>query len=145
MPKKTNEQLNHAIRLGSYGELLVQTFLSEYCSFVTPTCYGHPADLFIELGSALYKVQVKTRNVSKQGKYSFPIESHRNQSEIHRHYHCDLLCFVFMPDKRFIFIPNTTKQNYYIFTKKHLEENCEYDSFIKSLETLSNVPVLESL
>ena len=76
MPSKSNEQQNQAKRLGILGETIVQAFLLEHADFCYPTCDSHPADLIVELGSALYKVQVKSRNPSKEGKFTFPIESH---------------------------------------------------------------------
>jgi len=146
MPKKTKEQLNNAIRIGSYGELLVQSFLAEHCQFVYPTCYGHPADLIVEMGNnSLFKIQVKSRNRGREGKYAFPLENHRNQAESHRTYHCDILCFVFLPSKRFIFKPNTTQQKYYVFTDKHISEGVELTSFQETLEALASVPTINSL
>ena len=134
MPKKTKEQLNNAIRIGSYGELLVQSFLAEHCQFVYPTCYGHPADLIVEMGNnSLFKIQVKSRNRGKEGKYAFPLENHRNQAESHR------------SSKRFIFKPNTTQQKYYVFTDKHISEGVELTSFQETLEALASVPTLNSL
>jgi hypothetical protein len=38
MPKKTNNQKNHAQRLGAFGESLVKSILLVHADFVTETC-----------------------------------------------------------------------------------------------------------
>ena len=67
---KSSEQHQSNSRLGALGESLVQTFLLEYCDWCYPTQDKHPADLLVELGSAKYTVQVKTRKETKEGKLS---------------------------------------------------------------------------
>ena len=95
--------------------------------------------------NSLFKIQVKSRNRGREGKYAFPLENHRNQAESHRTYHCDILCFVFLPSKRFIFKPNTTQQKYYVFTDKHISEGVELTSFQETLEALASVPTINPL
>ena len=145
MPTTSQNQQNSAKRLGTLGESLAQSCLLEYADFCYPTTDGHPADLILEISNALYRVQVKTRNESKEGKYTFPLETHRTKSDIHANYKCDLLAFVFMPDKRIIFRANTSNQQYFAYRKKDLVENVEYLSLIESLNSLSSVPVVNSI
>ena len=145
MPQKSNEQQNQAKRLGILGETIVQAFLLEHADFCYPTCDSHPADLIVELGSALYKVQVKSRNPSKEGKFTFPIEAYRKISKTHANYHCELLAFVFLPSKRIYFKANTASQQYYIYSKKHIKKDMEIISFQEALNQLSSIPVLNSL
>ena len=90
---KSSEQHQSNSRLGILGESLVQTFLLEYCDWCYPTQDKHPADLLVELGSAKYTVQVKTRRETKEGKYVFAAEPSRAKSEVYRQYHCDILAF----------------------------------------------------
>jgi hypothetical protein len=99
----------------------------------------------VELGSALYKVQVKSRNPSKEGKFTFPIESHRRVSKTHANYHCELYAFVFLPSKRIYFKANTASQQYYIYSKNHIKKDMELTSFQEALNQLSSIPVLNSL
>ena len=66
---KSSEDHQSNSRLGALGESLVTTFLLEYCDWCYPTQDKHPADLLLELGSAKYTVQVKTRRETKEGKY----------------------------------------------------------------------------
>ena len=102
MPTKTaQDDLNNS-RLGAYSESLVKTFLLEYCDFAYDTQSKHPADLICELGSARYSVQVKARNITKQGKFTFAAENSRKLSETHKKYNVDILAMVFMPNKKFI-------------------------------------------
>ena len=68
MAKKTSEDHQSNSRLGALGELVVQTFLTEYCDFVYPTQDKHPADIMFELSNAKYTVQVKSRRETKEGK-----------------------------------------------------------------------------
>jgi|TARA_R100000231_G_scaffold50965_4_gene43124 hypothetical protein len=145
MPKKTNNQKNHAQRLGAFGESLVKSILLVNADFVTETCFGHPSDLFVEFGNnSLFRVQVKTRSAIK-GAWTFPFENHRKQSDTHRDYHNDILAFVFMPNKRVLFKPNATFQKYYKFNEKVIVDNMELDSLRETLAALSNVPEIQEL
>jgi|TARA_Y100000114_G_C11748008_1_gene322685 hypothetical protein len=146
MPKKTGNQKNHAQRLGAFGESLVKSFLLAHADFVSETCYGHPSDLFVEFGNnSLFRVQVKTRTISKDGNWTFPFESYRNKSDIHRTYQNDILAFVFMPQKRILFRVNDTQQKYYKFNDKVLNEDMEIQSLTETLQALSNVPELNDI
>jgi hypothetical protein len=144
---KTSEDHQSNSRLGALGESLVQTFLLEYADFVYPTQDKHPADLLFETNNAKYTVQVKTRRKSKEGKFTFAVEKQRNMSEIYKNYHCDILAFVFFSQeyKRIIFKPNTTPQNYFTFNEKVITPTLEIDSLQETLDTLSQVPVLNPL
>jgi len=142
---KTNQDNHNAKRLGSLGESLVKSCLLEYSDFCYETCESHPADLIVEFGNALYKVQVKSRNRSKEGKYTFPIESHRSKSDTHRNYHCDIYAFVFFPEKRILFVPNASNQRYFVFQAAAMVDNMEYDSLQETLGSLSQIPVLDNL
>lgn len=144
MSKSITENHN-AKRLGSLGESLVKSCLLEYSDFCYETCESHPADLIVEFGNALYKVQVKARNRSKEGKYTFPIESHRSKSDAHRNYHCDIYAFVFFPEKRILFIPNSSNQRYFVFQASAMVDNMELDSLQETLGSLSQIPVLDNL
>jgi hypothetical protein len=68
-------------------------------------------------------------------------------SEIYKNYHCDILAFVFFSQeyKRIIFKPNTTPQNYFTFSEKVITPTLEIDSLQETLDTLSQVPVLNPL
>ena len=145
MPNISQNQQNSANRLGTLGESLAQSCLLEYADFCFPTTDGHPADLILEISNALYRVQVKTRSMSKEGKYTFPLETHRSKSDIHANYKCDLLAFVFMPDKRIIFKANISAQQYFVYTTKNLIDNIEYLSLTESLNSLSSIPVVNSI
>jgi|TARA_R100001126_G_scaffold33568_1_gene18880 hypothetical protein len=146
MPKKTNNQKNHAQRLGAFGESLVKSILLVHADFVTETCFGHPSDLFVEFGNnSLFRVQVKTRSITKDGTWTFPFENHRNKSDIHRIYHNDILAFCFMPHKKVMFKCNDSYQKYYKFTEKHITENMELESLKATLAALSNVPEISEL
>ena len=127
--QKTAEEHQANSRLGALAESLTQTFLLEYCDFCFPCQEKHPADLICELGSAKYTVQVKARNVTPEGKYVFATENSRNQSQVYKHYHYDIIAFVFMPDKRILFKPNTSTQTYFSFDKKIITPTLEIDSF----------------
>jgi len=142
---KSIEQNNNAKRLGSLGESLVKSCLLEYSDWCYETCESHPADLIVEFGNALYKIQVKARNKSNQGKYTFPNESHRSKSETHRNYHCDIYAFVFFPEKRILFIPNSSGQRYFVFQDNAIVDNMEYDSLQETLATLSQIPIIDNL
>ena len=145
MPKKTNNQKNHAHRLGAYGESLVKSILLVHADFVTETCFGHPSDLFVEFGNnSLFRVQVKTRTITN-GTWTFPFENHRNKSDAHRSYQNDILAFVFMPHKKVMFKANDSTQKYFKFSEKHLLENIEIDSLKETLAALSNVPEISEL
>ena len=147
MPRKTSDQHQANSRLGALGESLVQTFLLEYADFCFPTQEKHPADLMVEFGNAKYTVQVKSRRATKEKKFVFAAENSRSQSETYRQYTCDILAFVFFDDeqKRIMFKPNTSSQNYYTFDKKAITETMELDSLQETLATLSSVPVLNPI
>ena len=144
---KSSEQHQSNSRLGALGESLVQTFLLEYCDWCYPTQDKHPADLLVELGSAKYTVQVKTRKETKEGKYVFAHEPSRAKSEVYRHYHCDIYAFVFVGSrgKRIKFQPNNTTQNYFTFTNKQITDPFEIDTLQETLEELSSVPKINKL
>ena len=142
---KSNQENHRAKRLGSLGESLVKSCLLEYSDFCYETCESHPADLIVEFGNALYKVQVKSRSRSKEGKYTFPIESHRSKSEIHKNYICEILAFVFLPDKRILFLPNLGNQKYFVFQQSAISENMEFSSLEKTLEALMQTPQIDNL
>ena len=144
---KSSEQHQSNSRLGALGESLVQTFLLEYCDWCYPTQDKHPADLLVELGSAKYTVQVKTRKETKEGKYVFAHEPSRAKSEVYRHYHCDIYAFVIVGSrgKRIKFQPNNTTQNYFTFTNKQITDTFEIDSLQETLEELSSVPKMNKL
>jgi hypothetical protein len=144
-PQKTAEEHQANSRLGALAESLTQTFLLEYCDFCFPCQEKHPADLICELGSAKYTVQVKARNVSAEGKYVFATENSRNQSEIYKHYHYDIIAFVFMPNKRIFFKPNTSSQTYFTFDKKIITPTLEIDTFKETLDSLSSVPIIRPI
>jgi hypothetical protein len=147
MPRKTSDQHQNNSRLGALGESLVQTFLLEYADFCYPTQEKHPADLLTEFGRSKYTVQVKSRRATKEKKFVFAAENSRSQSETYKNYHCDILAFVFFDDeqKRIMFKPNTSSQNYYTFDKKAITETMELDSLQETLATLSSVPVLNPI
>jgi hypothetical protein len=147
MPRKTSDQHQANSRLGALGESLVQTFLLEYADFCYPTQEKHPADLLTEFGRSKYTVQVKSRRATKEKKFVFAAENSRSQSETYKNYHCDILAFVFFDDeqKRIMFKPNTSSQNYYTFDKKAITESMELDSLQETLATLSSVPVLNPI
>jgi hypothetical protein len=147
MPRKTSDQHQANSRLGALGESLVQTFLLEYADFCFPTQEKHPADLIVEFGNAKYTVQVKSRRATKEKKFVFAAENSRSMSETYKHYTCDILAFVFFDDeqKRIMFKPNTSSQNYYTFDKKAITETMELDSLQETLATLSSVPVLNPI
>ena len=144
---KSSEQHQSNSRLGALGESLVQTFLLEYCDWCYTTQDKHPADLLVELGSAKYTVQVKTRKETKEGKYVFAHEPSRAKSEVYRHYHCDIYAFVFVGARgnRIKFQPNNTSQNYFNFTNKQITDTLEIDSLQETLEALSSVPKINKL
>ena len=144
---KSSEQHQSNSRLGALGESLVQTFLLEFCDWCYPTQDKHPADLLVELGSAKYTVQVKTRKETKEGKYVFAHEPSRAKSEVYRHYHCDIYAFVFVGarGKRIKFQSNNTSQNYFTFTNKQITDTFEIDSLQETLEQLSSVPKINKL
>ena len=144
---KSSDQHQSNSRLGALGESLVQTFLLEYCDWCYPTQDKHPADLLVELGSAKYTVQVKTRKETKEGKYVFAHEPSRAKSEVYRHYHCDIYAFVCVGSrgKRIKFQPNNTTQNYFTFTNKQITDTLEIDSLQETLEALSSVPKINKL
>ena len=142
---KSNQENHNAKRLGSLGESLVKSCLLEYSDFCYETCESHPADLIVEFGNALYKVQVKSRNKSKEGKYTFPIENHRSKSDTHKHYHCDIYAFVFFPGKRILFVPNSSSQKYFIYQEAAIVDGMELASLQDTLGSLSQIPVLDNL
>jgi hypothetical protein len=143
--QKTAEEHQANSRLGALAESLTQTFLLEYCDFCFPCQEKHPADLICELGSAKYTVQVKARNVTPEGKYVFATENSRNQSQVYKHYHYDIVAFVFMPNKRILFKPNTSTQTYFTFDKKIITPTLEIDSFKETLDSLSSVPIIRPI
>tara|TARA_R100001460_G_scaffold40201_1_gene75324 strand:+ start:4708 stop:5148 length:441 start_codon:yes stop_codon:yes gene_type:complete len=144
---KSSEEHQSNSRLGALGESFVTTFLLEYCDWCYPTQDKHPADLLLELGSAKYTVQVKTRRETKEGKYVFATEPSRAKSKVYKHYHCDILAFVFFgkSGKRIKFQSNNTTQNYFTFTNKQITETLEIDSLRETLEELSSVPKMNKL
>ena len=142
---KSNQENHNAKRLGSLGESLVKSCLLEYSDFCYETCESHPADLIVEFGNALYKVQVKSRNKSKEGKYTFPIENHRSKSDTHKHYHCDIYAFVFFPGKRILFVPNSSSQKYFIYQEAAIVDGMELASLQDTLGSLSQIPILDNL
>ena len=131
MPTKTAEDHLNNSRLGAYAESLVKTFLLEYCDFAYETQNQHPADLIAELGAAMFTVQVKARRQTKQGKY--------------KKYSVDILAFVFMPEKRVMFMPGTSKQSYFTFNESVLTPDLEIQSFQQTLNEISQIPVLNNL
>lgn len=145
MSAKTSEDHQANSRLGALAESLVQTFLLEYCDFCFPCQHKHPADLICELGPALYTVQVKGRNKTEQGKYVYAHENSRSKSETYKNYHCDILAFVFFPDKRILFKPNVSAQTYFTFNKKIITEDLEIQSFKDTLSVLSEIPVVKPI
>jgi len=147
MVKKTSEQHQSNSRLGAFGEALVQTFLLEYCDWCYPTQEKHPADLMVELGSAKFTVQVKTRRETKEGKYVFATENSRNMSEVYKQYNCDIFAFVFFSTsgKRIKFQPNNSTQTYFTFSNESITPTLEIDSLKETLNQLSSVPVINSL
>lgn len=145
MPTKSSDEHQRNSRVGAFAESLVQTFLLEYCDFCFPCQDKHPADLVCELGPAMYTVQVKARNKTPEGKYVFVSDNSRNQSEIYKNYHCDILAFVFMPEKRILFKANSSSQTYFTFDQKIFNNKLEIDSFHETLKTLSEVPVIRPI
>jgi hypothetical protein len=145
MPTKSSDEHQRNSRVGAFAESLVQTFLLEYCDFCFPCQDKHPADLVCELGPAMYTVQVKARSKTPEGKYVFVSDNSRNQSEIYKNYHCDILAFVFMPEKRILFKANSSSQAYFTFDQKIFNDKLEIDSFYKTLKTLSEVPVVRPI
>ena len=147
MAKKTPEDHQSNSRLGALGELVVQTFLTEYCDFVYPTQDKHPADIMFELSNAKYTVQVKSRRETKEGKYVFASEPSRSMSNVYKNYHTDILAFVFFnKDHKLIFFQaNTSSQNYFTFSKNIITDTMELDSFQECLNQLNQIPVLNPL
>ena len=145
---KTSEDHQSNSRLGAVGESLVQTFLLEHCDWCYPCQEKHPADLLVELGSAKYTVQVKSRRETKEGKFTFASENSRSMSDVYKNYHCDILAFVFFRTsgtKHIIFLPNISSQTYYTFNKKSINESMEISSLQDTLNQLSSIPVLNPL
>ena len=145
MPTKSSDEHQRNSRVGAFAESLVQTFLLEYCDFCFPCQDKHPADLVCELGPAMYTVQVKARSKTPEGKYVFVSDNSRNQSEIYKNYHCDILAFVFMPEKRILCKANSSSQTYFTFDQKIFNDKLEIDSFYETLKTLSAVPVVRPI
>mgnify|MGYP003630580571 CR=1 FL=1 len=145
MPNKSSDEHQNNSRIGAFAESLVQTFLLEYCDFCFPCQDKHPADLLCELGPARYTVQVKARNRTAEGKYAFAADNSRSQSAVYKNYHCDILAFVFMPEKRILFKANSSSQNYFTFDSKIITLTLEADSFQETLNTLSEIPVVRPL
>ena len=145
MPNKTSEDHLNNSRLGAYAESLVKTFLLEYCDFAYETQSKHPADLICELGSARYSVQVKARNITSQGKFTFAAENSRKLSETHKKYNVDILAMVFMPNKQIMFKPFADSQTYYTFNEDVLQPDMELQTFQDTLNQLSSIPVLNTL
>ena len=146
MGKKTIEDHSNS-RLGAVGESLVQTFLLEHCDWCYRTQEKHPADLIVELGSAKYTIQVKTRRETKQGKYVFATENSRTLSSVYKHYHCDIHAFVFLIMQENISSSNqitlrrlTSHLNLSIITP-----TLALDSFKETLDQLSSVPKINPL
>ena len=145
MPTKTAEDHLNNSRLGAYAESLVKTFLLEYCDFAYETQNQHPADLIAELQNAMFTVQVKARRQTKQGKYVVANEGHRKLSTTYKKYNVDILAFVFMPEKRVMFMPGTSKQSYFTFNESVLTPDLEIQSFQQTLNEISQIPVLNNL
>lgn len=145
MPTKSSDEHQRNSRVGAFAESLVQTFLLEYCDFCFPCQDKHPADLVCELGPAMYTVQVKARSKTPEGKYVFVSDNSRNQSQIYKNYHCDILAFVFMPEKRILFKANSSSQTYFTFDQKIFHDTLEIDTFHETLKTLSEVPVIRPI
>lgn len=145
MPTKSADDHQSNSRLGALAESLVQSFLLEYCDFCFPCQEKHPADLVCELGSAMYTVQVKSRNRSPEGKYVYATENSRTQSEIYRNYNCSIVAFVFFPDKRIHFMHNNSSQTYFTFNQAAITPAMELDSFQVTLNSLSSVPAMRPL
>ena len=145
MAKKTSEDHQANSRLGALGESIVKTFLLEWCDFVYDTMHKHPADLLCELGPAKYTIQVKSRNKTKEGKYVYATDNSRTQSRVYQQYHCDILAFVFMPDKRILFKPNNSSQTYFTFHKSIITSDLEINTFKETLNVLSQTPKLNPL
>jgi len=145
MPTKSSDEHQRNSRVGAFAESLVQTFLLEYCDFCFPCQDKHPADLVCELGPAMYTVQVKARSKTPEGKYVFVSDNSRNQSQIYKNYHCDILAFVFMPEKKILFKANSSSQTYFTFDQKIFHDTLEIDSFHETLKTLSEVPVIRPI
>ena len=145
MPNKTSEDHLNNSRLGAYAESLVKTFLLEYCDFAYETQSKHPADLICELGSARYSVQVKARNITPQGKFTFAAENSRKLSETHKKYNVDILAMVFMPNKQIMFKPFADSQTYYTFNEDVIKQDMELQTFQDTLNQLSSIPVLNTL
>lgn len=145
MPTKSSDDHQRNSRVGAFAESLVQTFLLEYCDFCFPCQDKHPADLVCELGPAMYTVQVKARSKTPESKYVFVSDNSRNQSEIYKNYHCDILAFVFMPEKRILFKANSSSQTYFTFDQKIFNDKLEIDSFHETLKTLVAVPVVRPI
>lgn len=145
MPNKTSEDHLNNSRLGAYAESLVKTFLLEYCDFAYETQSKHPADLICELGAARYSVQVKARNITPQGKFTFAAENSRKLSETHKKYNVDILAMVFMPNKQIMFKPFADSQTYYTFNQDVLSPDMELQTFQDTLNQLSSIPVLNTL
>jgi|TARA_B100000085_G_C18427707_1_gene465456 hypothetical protein len=147
MGSKTTEDYQSNSRLGALGESLVQSFLLEYCDWCYATQEKHPADLLVELGSAKYTIQVKTRRETKEGRYVFAHENSRSLSKVYKQYHCDILAFVFVGSagKRIKFKPNNTTQNYFTFSNKDITDDLELASFQETLDVLSSVPMIKPL
>ena len=145
MPTKSSDEHQRNSRVGAFAESLVQTFLLEYCDFCFPCQDKHPADLVCELGPAMYTVQVKARSKTPESKYVFVSDNSRNQSEIYKNYHCDILAFVFMPEKRILFKANSSSQTYFTFDQKIFHDTLEIDTFHETLKTLSEVPIVRPI
>lgn len=145
MPTKSSDDHQRNSRVGAFAESLVQTFLLEYCDFCFPCQDKHPADLVCELGPAMYTVQVKARSKTPEGKYVFVSDNSRNQSEIYKNYHCDILAFVFMPEKRILFKANSSSQTYFTFDQKIFYDDLEINTFHETLKTLVAVPVVRPI
>lgn len=147
MGNKTSEDHQDNSRLGALGESLVQTFLLEHLDFCFPTQEKHPADLCGELNNTMYTIQVKSRRETREGKYVYATENSRNMSEIYKHYHCDIIAFVFFGSvgKRILFKPNTSSQTYFTFDEKVITPSMEIDSLKETLNSLNSVPVINSL
>ena len=146
MATKSDQLNNHNSRLGSLGEAYVETFLIEYCDFVTKCSHTTPYDLILDHNNRLYKVQVKTvsQTETKGGlRYRF----HANRPQRTEQYYKsrnDIFALVFYPEKICLFKPNTGNQRHYTFEEPPTKEE-EFESLQKTLEELNNAPILKPI
>ena len=141
MAEKQTESLPYLrARLGLIGELIVQKVAVQYVDFCFRTCTGHPADLIIDHGGRLYRVNVKTRTkrkIDKKMQYLFEFTS-KSKIEKHKNYPIEICASVYMPEGRVEFhATNTMKYGNYTTDGKHLTEDTERESLQKELDDLN--------